>query len=517
MGTSTSYAYDIGGNPYLAQDGDGMTISLATSGSTGGSLPALLTPNGTANLATSMNYALSFAPTSVTGANGATQSMIYDGFGRPSYATSVDGAATSYTYAYNPTTQTASISTSTTTNGTTTTTTQWRVTTYDGFGRTIKVQTGHDSTTVNTVDTVYGACGCSPLGKVVKVSMPYGPNDTEVWTTYTYDGSGRQLTSTVPDGSVTTTSYSGNSVSATDPAGIWKTNVTDAFGNLVAVYEPDPASGSPTTGPATYYAYNGANQLVSTSMARGGVTQTRTFTYNGSDMLTETTPEAGTVTYTYDGNHHVTSRVDAQNQKTTYAYDSYERLITVQHYTWGISPQCSSGCVAQWNEQANQDVSYYYDTPVANDLHAELHLGTAERRCLRGSNLRQSRPVFRLRVQLQSGRSRHGQPDADDARQQPPRSEGAIRLGQPGPHDSDDISFGTGDELSVRPHGPSFDAHAARPTQLPGDDSHVRLGGAVVVALLGHEHERFLRNVHLQQHAAAHERWLYAVYLQFRP
>jgi RHS repeat-associated protein len=244
---------------------------------------------------------------------------------------------------------------------------QRRTTTYDGFGRTIKVQTGHDSTTVYTVDTVYGACGCSPLGKVVKVSMPYGPGETEVWTTYTYDGSGRQLTSAVPDGSVTATSYSGNSVTATDPAGAWKTNVMDAFGNLTTVYEPDPATGSPSTGPATYYAYNGANQLTSVYMLRGGVAQTRAFTYNGSDMLTETTPEAGTVTYTYDGNHHVTSRIDALNQKTAYTYDSYERLTLVQHYTWGISPQCSSGCVAQWNEQANQDVSYYYDSPVAND------------------------------------------------------------------------------------------------------------------------------------------------------
>lgn len=51
-------------------------------------------------------------------------------------------------------------------------------------------------------------------------------------------------------------SYNGNSVTATDPAGTWKTNVTDAFGNLTTIYEPDPNTGSPTTGPATYYAYS---------------------------------------------------------------------------------------------------------------------------------------------------------------------------------------------------------------------------------------------------------------------
>lgn len=77
-------------------------------------------------------------------------------------------------YTFGPATQTATIST--TVNNTTTT--QWKRTTFDGFGRTIKVETGHDGTTYNTMDTVYGACGCSPLGKVVKVSMPYAAGET---------------------------------------------------------------------------------------------------------------------------------------------------------------------------------------------------------------------------------------------------------------------------------------------------------------------------------------------------
>jgi hypothetical protein len=52
MGTSTSYAYDIGGNPHKMQDGDGMTISLATGSSIGGTLPALLIPNSNSVLVT---------------------------------------------------------------------------------------------------------------------------------------------------------------------------------------------------------------------------------------------------------------------------------------------------------------------------------------------------------------------------------------------------------------------------------------------------------------------------------
>ncbi|HLI84394.1 MAG TPA: hypothetical protein VKV17_10780 [Bryobacteraceae bacterium] len=88
-----------------------------------------------------------------------------------------------------------------------------------GFGRTIRVLKGYGSTTVSEVDTQYAPCGCSPLGKVSAVSEPYAPGGTPVWTTYTYDGSGRMLTSTAPDGSVTQYSYQGNNTTVTDPAG----------------------------------------------------------------------------------------------------------------------------------------------------------------------------------------------------------------------------------------------------------------------------------------------------------
>ncbi len=388
MSGAMSYAYVVTGTPYKMQDGAGMAITVATDPSTNYAVPTALTPNSNSNLTSSMTYDATYSLTSVTGANGSTQGVAYDGLQRLASTSTPDGLVTAYSYTYGPNTQTATITTTTTTQTsscppatncllwnmsnppttTTTTSTRWTRNTLDGFGRTIKVETGHDSNVVvSTADTLYAACGCSPLGKPYKTSYPYGPGETEVWTTYTFDGSGRQLTSTAPDGSVTTTSYLGNTVTATDPAGIWKKNTMDAFGNAVAVSEPDPATGSASTGPVTSYTYNGANQIIGVSMTRGGVTQTRAFVWNGSDLVSETTPEAGTVSYTYDGNHHVTQRIDALNQKTAYTYDAYERLTMVQHYTWGFSPQCTSNCVNQWNEQASQDVSYYYDYPVSSD------------------------------------------------------------------------------------------------------------------------------------------------------
>jgi RHS repeat-associated protein len=346
MGSYTCTAYQISGIAYLAQDGNGNTVSIGTSSSTGYSLPSVLTPNGNTSFNVNVGYSSFFGVTSVTGPNGATSTTNYDSYGRPSSSVSSDGATTSYCYTYkaNASTQTASLgSCSGTLTG------QWKQTTLDGFGRPTTVLTGHDTTTMAETDTQYGACACSPLGKMVKQSLPYAYGGTPTWVTYTYDSSGRTLTSVKPDGSTTTYVYSGNTTTVTDPAGKWKTFTTDAFGDLISVTEPDPSSKTGGT-VTTSYTYNGASQLTQVSMPRGSITQTRTFTWTGSDMASSTNPENGTVSYTYDGTHHVTQRTDAKGQKTQYTYDAYERLTQVTHV------------LANGTADPVQQVNYYYDS-----------------------------------------------------------------------------------------------------------------------------------------------------------
>jgi len=120
------------------------------------------------------------------------------------------------------------------------------------------VQSGHDSTTVSEVDTQYGPCACSPLGKMWRVSLPYAYGGTPVWTTYTYDGSGRTLTVTKPDGtSVTRYAYAAAISFVMDPAYKWKQFVSNARGNLVMVIEPDP-NNQPNGTLVTTYTHNAA-------------------------------------------------------------------------------------------------------------------------------------------------------------------------------------------------------------------------------------------------------------------
>ncbi len=44
------------------------------------------------------------------------------------------------------------------------------------------METGDQTGVKSVVDTEYDACACSPLGKVKRVSRPYAPGQTPVWT-----------------------------------------------------------------------------------------------------------------------------------------------------------------------------------------------------------------------------------------------------------------------------------------------------------------------------------------------
>ena len=180
--------YQLGGVAVGARDGSGLETDAASSSATNFSLPDSLTPSGTTGLGASMTYAGSFAVTSVTLGNGQTVQTTYDYYGRPATSTSADGAVTTYAYHYasssdpNPyypygNTQMATVDSSN----------AYKITTLDGFGRTIRVETGTGSAPsgdISIVDTQYAPCACSPLGKVSAVSQPYAPGATPILTYY---------------------------------------------------------------------------------------------------------------------------------------------------------------------------------------------------------------------------------------------------------------------------------------------------------------------------------------------
>jgi YD repeat-containing protein len=176
LGGAGCTGYESTGVAVRWEDAAGHFLNAAPSADTSYSLPSSLTPGGNAQLATTVGYTSSWQVTSVTGANGAQGTTTYDPQGRPQKTKIPDGAETNYTYTYVPNTQTATLGSGTGA--------RWKKTTLDGFGRTIRVETGHDSTTVSQVDTQYTACACSPLGKLWRTSAPYAPGGSPQWTTY---------------------------------------------------------------------------------------------------------------------------------------------------------------------------------------------------------------------------------------------------------------------------------------------------------------------------------------------
>jgi len=350
--------YDVGGNPTSATDGT-TTTAVSTSSTTNYAAPSVITPNSNSNLQTTASYTSWLSMSTVTGPNSTTASTVYDTYGRPYTSSSIYGAGTSYSYSNDvPYVITA---TTYNTNGTS----HWTQTTLDGFGRAITVLRGTGGTTVSRVDTIYAPCACSPTGKVQKVSQPYVPGNTPVYTTYTYDGMGRTLSVLLPDGASSTSyAYSGNTTTITDPAGKWKMQTMDAMGDLIQVTEPNPAGGANYV---TQYTYDLLSHLTQVSMTRPSGTQTRTFAYDSNQrLLSETHPESGSKIYTYNTDGTLASRTDAKGITTKYTYDTYKRL-TMKSYWYMYNGVLT--------EDTTQRLTLTYDTNPLNSTYSQNSWG----------------------------------------------------------------------------------------------------------------------------------------------
>jgi YD repeat-containing protein len=122
-----------------------------------------------------------------------------------------------------------------------------------------------------------------------------------------------------------------NMTATAGPAGKWKIYVQDAFGRLTKVLEPDASN---VASLETNYTYDFLDRLLTVTMTRTGVTQTRTFSYCGlTNKLTRATnPENGTVQYEYDAAQRLFRKTDAKGQKVEYTYDSYNRVTEINRY-----------------------------------------------------------------------------------------------------------------------------------------------------------------------------------------
>jgi len=221
----------------------------------------------------------------------------------------------------------------------------------DGLGH-IKQTRQVDPQGDDFVDTTYDG-----LGRVSTVSNPHRLSSlpTDGITTTQYDALGRVNLVIPQDGTSSTnnvsTSYTGNCTTVKDEVGHARISCSDALGRLTQVTEPNPASGSLTSGAyPTYYYYDALGNLLcveqhgdqSSSSANcsnpadlttyGGNWRVRKFSYDSLSRLTASVnPEVGKISYVYDANGNVSSKTDNRGITTTYLYDALNRMYDRTH------------------------------------------------------------------------------------------------------------------------------------------------------------------------------------------
>jgi RHS repeat-associated protein len=207
-----------------------------------------------------------------------------------------------------------------------------RSTIYDGWGQAIQEFNEHGG----QVNTTYDA-----MGRVVSRTNPFTAGGTPgPATSYQYDALGRAKQVTLPDNNTIQTTYSGSSVTITDPVNRKIQRIADGLGRLVTVNEQDAAGWLIQ---ATSYTYNYLDKL--TLVNQGN--QTRSYKYDAlSRLLYERIPEqTATINdgtgafwsckYTYTNFNAVATRQDARGVITTYGYEPLNRLTTISYNTVG--------------------------------------------------------------------------------------------------------------------------------------------------------------------------------------
>jgi len=366
-----NFTYDSLGNRRTAQLNCCQLKAINYSATTQYAYPdSVVSGSSSPQLTTQATYDLNMGIVlTITDPNNVVTTNTYDNLGRPLTTKTGTNPATNYTYNdYNNSSSFTpwTVKICSPVQGTNT---ACKNRILDSQGRTVTAQLLDGSSHLySATDTQYDV-----FGRAYKTSNPY-TSSPSYWTQLAFDVLGRTTSTTLPDTSVSSISYTDNTVTTTDPAGKQRKAISDGLGRLTSVYEPDPSNNN-TLSLQTSYTYNVFGQL--TGVTQGA--QTRTNVYDALGRLASyTTPEANTVclgTYSgstcqangYDSFNNLVYRTDARGVVANYLYDDLNRLVGITY------PTVPSGVAAMPNvcevngaSSNNANVCYAYGTTAAS-------------------------------------------------------------------------------------------------------------------------------------------------------
>ena len=204
---------------------------------------------------------------------------------------------------------------------------------YDGLGRILQNQVYN----ADNGKLLLTEVSFNPQGLTLRQSDPHEANwpggqyMNPAWTagtfsSYLYDGLGRNTKVTTSAGLFTETSYSGLTTTVKDPNGNLRSNTVDGLGRLIRVGEYNGT----TLYATTQYGYNIADQLIKVTDANSNIT---TIQYNRLGQKTSMDdPDMGNWTYDYYPSGTLKLQEDARGLKLSFVYDELNRLVDKNDY-----------------------------------------------------------------------------------------------------------------------------------------------------------------------------------------